>query len=62
LKGAEHTIRRFRPNLAIALYHGDNDFIDIPNYLESLKLEYELFLDHFTIHREETILFACRRK
>lgn len=61
LQGAEHTIKRFRPKLAIALYHKEDDFIAIPNYLKSLGLEYDFFLDHFTIHREETVFFACPR-
>lgn len=59
LQGAEQAIRTFRPKLAIALYHKADDFILIPSYLENLKLGYEFFLDHFTIHREETVLFAC---
>lgn len=58
LRGAERTIRAFRPKLAISVYHRDDDFVVIPNYIASLKLGYELFLDHFTIHQEETILFA----
>jgi FkbM family methyltransferase len=58
LQGAEDTIRTFRPKLAISLYHNDDDFIVIPKYLDSLKLGYEFFLGHFTIHLEETVLFA----
>ncbi len=58
LQGAEETIRTFRPKLAISLYHRDEDFIVIPDYLHKLGLGYEFFLDHFTIHREETVLFA----
>ena len=58
LKGAERTLRSFGPRLAISVYHRDRDFMDIPNYLESLGLGYRFFLDHFTIYGEETILFA----
>ncbi len=58
LHGAEKTLRRFRPRLAIALYHREDDFIAIPSYLNELDLQYEFFLQHFTIHREETVLFA----
>jgi FkbM family methyltransferase len=58
LHGAEQTIRRFRPKLAIAAYHKNDDLISLPIYLKSLNLGYEFFLDHFTIHNEETILFA----
>jgi FkbM family methyltransferase len=58
LKGAEQTIRRFRPKLAVSLYHSLDDFVEIPAYLRSLGLGYEYYLDHFTIHHEETVLFA----
>ena len=58
LKGARATICAFKPKLAISLYHRDSDFAEIPNYLNKLGLGYEFFLDHFTVHREETILFA----
>lgn len=58
LQGAKETIVAFRPKLAISLYHKDEDFIDIPLFLESLGAKYDFFLDHFTIHQEETVLFA----
>lgn len=58
LKGAEKTIRTFRPTLAISIYHRQEDFIAIPLYLNQLGVGYEFFLDHFTIYGEETILFA----
>ena len=58
LKGAQHTLNRFRPLLAISLYHSLDDFVAIPAFLMDLDFTYELYLDHFTIHREETVLFA----
>ncbi len=58
LKGAEHTLNRFRPLLAISLYHSLDDFVAIPAFLMDLDFTYELYIDHFTIHREETVLFA----
>jgi len=58
LRGAEQSIRKFRPKLAICVYHKLNDFWEIPKYLDSLGLEYRFSLRHFTIHAEETVLFA----
>lgn len=58
LHGAENTICRFRPKLAISVYHKPNDFWEIPQYIDSLGLGYQFALRHFTIHAEETILFA----
>ena len=61
LKGARETLRAYRPRLAIALYHRLEDFHQIPSYLHSLGLGYRFYLDHFTIHQEETVLFAVAR-
>jgi len=58
LKGAEKTMRRFKPQLAVAVYHHDDDLFTIPEYLSALDLGYEFYLDHFTIYQEETVLFA----
>jgi FkbM family methyltransferase len=58
LVGAEQTIRSYRPRLAISIYHSLQDFVRIPEWLASLDLGYKFYLDHFTIHEEETVLFA----
>ncbi|MEP6604485.1 MAG: FkbM family methyltransferase [Nitrosospira sp.] len=58
LKGAEDTILRYRPKLAISLYHSIDDFKTIPRYLNSLGLSYKYYLDHHTIYENETVLFA----
>lgn len=58
LRGAEETLRAFRPVLAMSVYHRADDFVAIPDYIDGLGLGYEFFLDHFTIHGEETVLFA----
>jgi FkbM family methyltransferase len=68
LQGAEGTLRAFRPNLAVAVYHSAlldrslEDFVMIPNYLSMLGLGYEFFLDHFSVHAVDTILFAAAIK
>ena len=61
LKGAEQTIRRFKPKLAITVYHSIKDFWEIPEWLDRLGLGYKFYLRHFTIHAEETVLFASAR-
>lgn len=58
LKGSEKVLRGFKPKLAITVYHDFKDFWTIPQYLDSLGLGYQFFLRHFTIHAEETVLFA----
>jgi FkbM family methyltransferase len=58
LVGAERTIRKHRPQLAISIYHDLRHFASIPRWIADLGLGYRLYLEHFTIHAEETILFA----
>ncbi len=58
LKGAEETLRTFRPKLGISVYHKENDLIEIPTYLKKLGLGYKFFLDHFSIYANETVFFA----
>lgn len=58
LKGAAETIRRHRPKLAISVYHRLEDFWEISRWIEQLGLGYRFYLRHYTIHAEETVLFA----
>jgi FkbM family methyltransferase len=58
LRGAESTLRTFRPKLAVCLYHQMSDFVRIPAYLEGLGLGYSFYLGHVTRYHEETVLFA----
>ena len=58
LEGARMIIERDKPKLAIAIYHSMDDMVNIPQWIMNLKLGYKIYLDHFTIHEEETVLFA----
>jgi FkbM family methyltransferase len=58
LAGATETLRRWRPRLAIAAYHGPDDVWSLPRQIDALGLGYRFALGHFTIHDEETVLFA----
>ena len=61
LKGAINVLRKFKPKLAISIYHSIDDFVDIPIYLNSLNLGYQFFIKHGTIHNEETVLLAISK-
>jgi hypothetical protein len=50
--------RQFKPKLAITVCHYFKDFWEIPRFLDGLGLGYRFYLRHFTIHAEETVLFA----
>ena len=58
LKGGAKSIKKFRPKLAICLYHSYADYVDIPIFLHELLPNYEFYFDHFTLGRYESILFA----
>lgn len=62
LEGAEESIVRFKPKLAISIYHSLKDFTNLPLFIYGLSkqygLGYKFYLDHFTLYDEETVLFA----
>ncbi len=60
LEGARLTIQTQKPKLAVALYHSLEDFVDLPRQIDQMLPEYRFHLGHYTIHEEETILFATR--
>ena len=58
LLGARKSIEKFTPKLAISLYHKDDDFFKIPETILKINPGYRFYLDHYTSHAEETILYA----
>lgn len=58
LKGAFETIKKHKPKLAISVYHKNEDFFQIPLWINAHFPDYRLYLDHHTIHGEETVLYA----
>jgi len=61
IKGAAETLKRFKPKLAISVYHRGEDCVSIPLFIESLKLGYMVYLRNFTPFYLETILFATTK-
>lgn len=58
LKGAVETIKKWKPKLAIAVYHNPVDFQEIIQFISELNLGYKFYLEHFTPSIAETIVFA----
>ncbi|TQR46404.1 FkbM family methyltransferase [Paenibacillus popilliae] len=58
LKGAERTIREYKPKLAICVNHKPLDIVQIPMYLKQLVPEYKLFMRHYSDGFCETVCYA----
>ena len=58
LRGARNSIDRFKPKLAISIYHKPDDFFEIINYIKENHKYYKLYVDHYTVHREETVVYG----
>lgn len=58
LEGARKTILRNRPRLAICIYHKPIDVIEIASYILHLVPEYKFYIRHYTLHMNETVLYA----
>lgn len=58
LQGAEKIIRKYKPKLAISIYHRLEDIIEIPNYIYQLVPEYKLYIRHYAFNESETVLYA----
>lgn len=58
LHGAAETLKRYRPKLAIAIYHRPEDIYQIPDFLMSLNLGYRCYFKHPTAEGFETVMLA----
>jgi len=62
LRGAVETLKKFKPKLAISVYHGGEDLAAIPLFIKDLGLGYKIYLRHFTPTIGETFLFATTKR
>jgi len=58
IKGASHTIARYKPKLAIGAYHAIESIYEIPLLIHSICPDYRLYLRHNTYHPCDTDLIA----
>jgi len=58
MEGAVETIRRYRPNMAIGIYHSFEEFFEIIDYINSLKLGYKFSFAGYSNMYCESILYA----
>ncbi len=59
LRGAQKTIEKNIPIMAISIYHRIDDYWMIPQYINNLNLGYELYVRHYwKCTGTDTVLFA----
>jgi FkbM family methyltransferase len=61
LKSSHETILKWKPKLAICVYHRYDDLWVITNLVRERYPFYDLYLGHYTLHSEETVLYARPR-
>ncbi len=58
LAGAEKTILKNRPKIAVSCYHNITELVEIPAYLKKLCPDYRLFMRHYSTGTTESVLYA----
>jgi len=62
LMGGLTTIKTFRPNLAISIYHAPEHFWDIPLLLMDALEDYRFFVRHYHFISNETLLYGIPKE
>jgi FkbM family methyltransferase len=58
LKGSQNLIQKYKPKLAICIYHKTEDFWEIINYIKFLSNDYKIYIRHHHFYWWETVLYA----
>lgn len=58
LQGAKNLIKKYKPKLAICVYHKSEDLWKIPLYIKKLVPEYKLYLRTYTNYFMDTVCYA----
>lgn len=58
LEGAKDTITRYKPKLAISIYHRDDDLWEIPYYILEKYPWYKFYIRHYEPTINETVLYG----
>jgi FkbM family methyltransferase len=56
--GAKETIKKYKPKLAVSIYHKEEDIFEIPLLLTELRDDYKFYIRHYTTSPWETVLYA----
>ena len=58
LEGMKNTILKYKPKLAICVYHKFEDLWELPLYIKKLVPEYKLYIRNYTTYLDEIVLYA----
>ncbi|GAB7140077.1 hypothetical protein RsTz2092_00250 [Deferribacterales bacterium RsTz2092] len=58
LAGMAQTIRKYRPKLAVSIYHKPDDCLAIPLYILNLIPSYNFYIRHYRTDLLETVLYC----
>lgn len=58
LLGAEETIKKYKPKLAICIYHKPEDVWELPLLVHQMNPEYKFYVRHYSFADNETVLYA----
>lgn len=58
LLGAKETIKKYKPKLAICVYHKPEDIWELPLLIYKLNPSYRFYLRHYSFTNTETVLYA----
>lgn len=58
LIGAKETIKKYKPKLAISVYHKYEDIWELPLFIHELVPEYKLYIRHHRTTQNDTVLYA----
>lgn len=58
LVGAREHIQKYKPKLAVSVYHKPEDLWELGDYILKLNSDYKLYLRHYTTCNYETVLYA----
>jgi len=61
LQGAKEVIKKFKPDLAICIYHKPEHLYRIPLFIKELVPEYRLYIDNKLMSTDQTVCFATVR-
>ena len=58
LEGAKETIRKYRPIIAVCVYHKREDLVTIPQYIKSIYPDYSMYIRAHSRYAQELVLYA----